>query len=161
MPGLFRKLIDDLKRTNPEIQLEHYLIAIQRINVAVIFLDERPYKGEDPQIIFETLNSLGKPLTSVSYTHLKTANNWIKQDSKRPIPKMLFSEFWYEQELCILFADTNVGKTILAVQIADSISRGHPIPGFKLEANAQKVIYCDFELNDKQFQGRYLSLIHI
>lgn len=86
---------------------------------------------------------------------VKTANNWIKQASKRPIPKMLFSEFWYEQELCILFADTNVGKTILAVQIADSISRGHPIPGFKLEANAQKVIYCDFELNDKQFQGRY------
>ena len=33
------------------------------MNVAVIFLDERPFKGEDPQIIFETLNSLGKPLT--------------------------------------------------------------------------------------------------
>ena len=86
---------------------------------------------------------------------VKTANNWIEQASKRPIPRMLFSEFWYEQELCILFADTNVGKTILAVQIADSISRGCPIPGFKLETMAQKVIYCDFELNDKQFQGRY------
>lgn len=60
---LFFKLIEDVKRTNPEIKLEHYLIAIQRINVAVIFLDERPFKGEDPQIIFETLNSLGKPLT--------------------------------------------------------------------------------------------------
>ena len=39
------------------------MLALQRINVAVIFLDERPFKGEDPQIIFETLNSLGKPLT--------------------------------------------------------------------------------------------------
>ena len=86
---------------------------------------------------------------------VKTANSWIEQASKRPIPRMLFSEFWFEQELCILFADTNVGKTILAVQIADSISRGKSIPGFKLETNAQKVIYCDFELNDKQFQGRY------
>ena len=86
---------------------------------------------------------------------VKTANNWIEQASKRPIPRMLFSEFWYEQELCILFADTNVGKTILAVQIADSISYGRSIPGFMLETNAQKVIYCDFELNDKQFQGRY------
>ncbi|MEN6597953.1 MAG: AAA family ATPase, partial [Proteiniphilum sp.] len=86
---------------------------------------------------------------------VKTANNWIEQASKRPIPRMLFSEFWYEQELCILFADTNVGKTILAVQIADSISCGRSIPGFKLETMAQKVIYCDFELNDKQFQGRY------
>ena len=86
---------------------------------------------------------------------VKTANKWIEQASRRPIPRMLFSEFWYEQELCILFADTNVGKTILAVQIADSISRGQSIPGFKLETKAQKVIYCDFELNDKQFQSRY------
>jgi len=85
----------------------------------------------------------------------KTANKWIEQASRRPIPRMLFSEFWFEQELCILFADTNVGKTILAVQIADSISRGQSIPGFKLETKAQKVIYCDFELNDKQFQSRY------
>ncbi len=86
---------------------------------------------------------------------VKTANKWIEQASRRPIPRMLFSEFWFEQELCILFADTNVGKTILAVQIADSISRGKSIPGFKLETKAQKVIYCDFELNDKQFQSRY------
>ena len=86
---------------------------------------------------------------------VKTANKWIEQASQRPIPRMLFSEFWFEQELCILFADTNVGKTILAVQIADSISRGQSIPGFKLETKAQKVIYCDFELNDKQFQSRY------
>lgn len=86
---------------------------------------------------------------------VKTANKWIEQASWRPIPRMLFSEFWFEQELCILFADTNVGKTILAVQIADSISRGQSIPGFKLETKAQKVIYCDFELNDKQFQSRY------
>lgn len=44
-------------------KIQDYLTAIGRINVAIIFLDERPHKGEDPQIIFETLNSLGKPLT--------------------------------------------------------------------------------------------------
>lgn len=60
---LFTKLINDKKRSNPVIELNHYITAIQRMNVAVIFLDERPFKGEDPQIIFETLNSLGKPLT--------------------------------------------------------------------------------------------------
>lgn len=59
----FSKLIDENKKINPHILLEHYIKAIQRMNVAVIFLDERPFKGEDPQIIFETLNSLGKPLT--------------------------------------------------------------------------------------------------
>ncbi len=60
---LFSKLISDKKRSNPIVELKHYINAIQKMNVAVIFLDERKFKGEDPQIIFETLNSLGKPLT--------------------------------------------------------------------------------------------------
>ncbi len=60
---IFTKLINDTKKTNPDITSSHYILAIQRMNVAVIFLDERPHKGEDPQIIFETLNSLGKALT--------------------------------------------------------------------------------------------------
>jgi uncharacterized protein with ParB-like and HNH nuclease domain len=59
----FKKLILETKRTIPEIQFDHYINAIKKMNVAVIFLDERPHKGEDPQIIFETLNSLGKLLS--------------------------------------------------------------------------------------------------
>lgn len=84
-----------------------------------------------------------------------SANKWIEEVKDIPTPKMLFSEFWVENEICILFADTNIGKTILAVQIADSISRGIPINGFKMEAEKQKVIYFDFELSAKQFQLRY------
>ncbi len=60
---IFSQLIKENKRIKPYIKLEHYLTALHRMNVAVIFLDERPFKGEDPQIIFETLNSLGKPLS--------------------------------------------------------------------------------------------------
>jgi len=60
---LFKKLIQEKSRLNQDVKFEHYIMAIQRMNVAVIFLDERPFKGEDPQIIFETLNSLGKPLS--------------------------------------------------------------------------------------------------
>lgn len=86
---------------------------------------------------------------------IQTANSWIEQAKSRPIPKMLFSEFWYESEVCILFSDTNLGKSILAVQIANSISRGEHIPGFKLEADKQSVLYFDFELTEKQFQNRY------
>ena len=86
---------------------------------------------------------------------VKPANTWIIEANARPIPKMLFSEFWFQGELCILFADTNVGKSILAVQIGDSISKGEQIPGFKLEATQQPVLYYDFELSDKQFENRY------
>ncbi|MBC7863606.1 MAG: AAA family ATPase [Bacteroidia bacterium] len=86
---------------------------------------------------------------------VKTAKRWIDQAKTRPIPKMLFGEFWFEEEVCILFADTNLGKSILAVQIADSISKGQPLKGFELEAAKQPVLYFDFELSDKQFENRY------
>ena len=86
---------------------------------------------------------------------VRTANEWIEQAKKRPIPQMLFDELWFENELCILFADTNLGKSALGVQIGNSISKGEHIPGFKLEAKKQKVLYFDFELSDKQFEGRY------
>ena len=68
---------------------------------------------------------------------------------------MLFSELWFEGELCILFSDTNLGKSILAVQIGNSISRGESINGFELQASKQKILYFDFELSEKQFQNRY------
>ena len=83
------------------------------------------------------------------------ANEWIKQAKTRPVPKMLFGQLWFENELCILFADTNLGKSILATQIANSISKGEPASGFALEAAKQPVLYFDFELSDKQFEARY------
>ena len=86
---------------------------------------------------------------------VKTGAQWIEEAKNRPVPKMLFSEFWHEGELCILFADTNVGKSILAVQIGNSIALGEPIHGFKMEAEKQNILYLDFELSDKQFEVRY------
>ncbi len=86
---------------------------------------------------------------------VKTATRWIEQAKTRPIPQMLFGEFWFEGELCILFADTNLGKSILAVQIGNSISKGEQIRGFKLETPKQPILYFDFELTEKQFEGRY------
>jgi 5S rRNA maturation endonuclease (ribonuclease M5) len=86
---------------------------------------------------------------------IKSANEWIKEAQLKPIPKMLFGELWFEDELCILFADSNVGKSLLAVQIADSITKGKAIGDFPLEVEPQKVLYFDFELNDRQFSNRY------
>ena len=86
---------------------------------------------------------------------LMPANSWIERARTQPIPQMLFGEFWFEGELCILFSDTNLGKSILGVQIGDSISKGKAINGFKLEANKQPILYYDFELSEKQFEERY------
>jgi hypothetical protein len=87
--------------------------------------------------------------------NIKPINDWIDDAKNRPIPNMLFSELWYENETCILFADTNLGKSILALQISNALSKGISIIGFKMEIQAQKVLYFDFELSDKQVENRY------
>jgi hypothetical protein len=85
----------------------------------------------------------------------KTANQWLKEASQRPIPKMLLSELWHETEFCIFFSTSGNGKSATAVQIGNAIASGIPIPGFKMEATPQTVLYFDFELSDKQFEQRY------
>jgi len=95
--------------------------------------------------------------TGEQYRILKveTANAAIERAATQPVPNMLFSECWFEYEVCFLFADTGLGKSILAVQIADGITTGKPIPGFTMQAKPQPVLYIDFELSEKQFQNRY------
>lgn len=88
---------------------------------------------------------------------VNTANVWMKEASERPMPKQLFGSLWNTGELSVLFADTGVGKTILAVQIADGISSGKSFLPFTNESQPQKILYIDFELTDKQFQIRYTN----
>ncbi|GAB4035496.1 AAA family ATPase [Spirosoma jeollabukense] len=107
-------------------------------------------EGEEPQ----SENSVNDP-QNIGLLTIRSANGWIEEAKSKPIPKMLFDEFWLEGEICILFAEANQGKTILAVQICDSISRGKTIKGLRMEAQIQTVLYFDFELSSKQFEARY------
>ncbi len=86
---------------------------------------------------------------------IRTGNQWLEASRSQPMPKMLFGEFWHENELCILFADTNAGKSILAVQIGNSLTRTEPISPFAVHADPANVLYVDFELSGKQFSLRY------
>ena len=91
------------------------------------------------------------------YFVVQSGNEWMSQSKGERIPEKLFGEFWFENEVCILFADTNVGKSILAVQIADAISRGGYLNDqiCRTTVPAQKVVYFDFELTSKQFESRF------
>ncbi|MBD1383643.1 AAA family ATPase [Mucilaginibacter rigui] len=84
-----------------------------------------------------------------------TGKRWMELGERQPTPKMLFGELWHEGELSILFADTNVGKSVLAVQIGNSIACGKPIAPFAMGAEPANVLYIDFELSTKQFYQRY------
>lgn len=58
--------------------------------------------------------------------------------------RALFPHLVYEGECCCLFSDTNVGKSIFAVQI-----------GCHIAQKGQIVAYFDFELSQNQFSQRY------
>lgn len=79
----------------------------------------------------------------VGMLRIKSANQTLIEAQQRPDPNPLWLSLWYEGEVCCLFADSNLGKSIYAVQIGESI------------AKTKRVLYFDFELSDKQFQLRY------
>jgi RecA-family ATPase len=89
---------------------------------------------------------------------IKHAFQFCEEAATRPTPPMLAGSLFYQGEICILFAETSAGKSLLAVQIADCLARGANVMGvLRNEANPLKVIYADFELSDKQFQTRYTN----
>lgn len=81
--------------------------------------------------------------TFVGMLSIKSANQTVIDAARRPNPVDLYNSLWYEGEVCCLFADSNIGKSIFAVQMADYV------------AHSQPVLYVDCELSDKQFQLRY------
>ena len=83
----------------------------------------------------------------------KLANEWLEIGSKLPDPKPLFGTIWHQGEVGILFSNTGKGKSILAVQLADAISKGECLLGENVESRI--VMLCDFELSTKAFQQRY------
>ncbi|MDN3581366.1 AAA family ATPase [Mucilaginibacter flavus] len=86
----------------------------------------------------------------------RRANEWMKQQYGKPAVRMLFGSFWFEHELCIMFADTNLGKSILAVQIAANLTTATTYEPFYNKCDeGLPVLYIDFELSAKQFEARY------
>jgi len=86
---------------------------------------------------------------------IENGNRWLELARREPEAKQLLGELWHQGELCMLFADTNIGKSILAVQIGESIARGQSIAPFTCQAPPTRVLYIDFELSKTQFGLRY------
>lgn len=89
----------------------------------------------------------------VGLLSIKSANAWIEEFLNAPDPKTYFYDLIVQYENTVIFASSNVGKSILAIQIAEDIAR------------TEKVLYVDLELSSKQFQMRYSDIstgeIHI
>ena len=91
-------------------------------------------------------------------------NEGLKKSYDKPNPRKLFGQLWWEKELVICFASTNVGKTLLAMQIAESLATGTQVfkdddNPCKNETEAMKVLYVDAELTYKQIENRYKNYV--
>lgn len=78
----------------------------------------------------------------------------IDGGKKKPPIHRLWGDFWWENELVFLFADSGIGKSILATQIACEIAKGES-ECMDVEMHPQSVLYFDFELSDRQLARRY------
>jgi len=136
---------DDGKSGNSDLNIQ--LDNDSKINLNPVF---EPLKNLET---FQNLNPFIVPDESLLI--VRPMNDWILEAKNTKIPAKLFGDFWFENEISILFASSGVGKTLLAYQIADSITLGGKCMIFESECEPQKVVYCDFELSSKQVESRY------
>lgn len=87
---------------------------------------------------------------------VRPAGGWFK-DLPAEDPKMLFGDLWFEGEVAVMYGESSVGKSILAVQIADAIARGGSIGPMENTSSAQTVVYLDLARTGEQFARRYSS----
>lgn len=82
----------------------------------------------------------------------------ILADRKYQVPpRKLFGNYFFENEVALLLGDTNVGKTVLAYDIAFAVDNGNnywresmcDVPGEK------NIVYYDLENSKRQFAARY------
>lgn len=110
-------------------------------------------KNQLTQILDGQFNKIVSNSNEINILMDHLANEWIDLAKKLPNPQSIFGNIWHQGEVAILFSNTGKGKSILAVQIADGITKGSTI--IDLKTVKQTVIYFDFELSTKAFQKRY------
>lgn len=96
-----------------------------------------------------------QPIDDVEF-EVMAASEWLDR-SDLAEPNTLLGELWHEGEISVLFGDTSSGKSLLAVQIAESIAHGRAIKPFEMSAEAQKVLLLDLGGSATQFVRRYTA----
>lgn len=87
---------------------------------------------------------------------IRSAGECLK-DATIDDPKMLFGDLWFEGDVAVMFGESSVGKSILAVQIAEAVARGESIGAFENTTEPQTVLYLDLARTDAKFARLYMS----
>ena len=111
-------------------------------------LEKHPLQTLTPQAQAQTK-------TKLKLLKKRTFSERLHEAKSKPPITPLFDAFWLKGELAFLFGSAGIGKSILAVQIADAIAKGAKIQNFDGPQTPMKVGYFDFELSDTQHLRRY------
>lgn len=96
------------------------------------------------------------------YAPSQSLNELMNSLKGVPLPQNLFSKLIHENELSILVSRTNLGKSILALQIGNAVASGTPLDFSKPDGEPQhgtitpiKTLYVDLEMSNIQFAARF------
>ncbi len=103
--------------------------------------------GDTPELMALRRMTMPTAHLDVAGFTIRTGYDWLLEAQRHPAPHDLWCDHGmvYENECTCIFSDTNVGKSILAVQIGIDIARH----------NTLNVLYVDYELSERQFAARY------
>ncbi|MGD9589465.1 MAG: AAA family ATPase [Pyrinomonadaceae bacterium] len=87
----------------------------------------------------------------------RSMNDWLRNSFPLSVEDSLFGPFWRRGELAVMFSSSGVGKSLLATQIAEYLTRGFRMEPFGMPkvCEPERVLYLDFELSRDQLLSRY------
>lgn len=86
---------------------------------------------------------------------LRNAKERMDAAKDMEIPNMLMGELIYERTIIMLFSETGLGKSLLAYQFGDAVSKGKSILGLENNTKPQNVLLVDFENGEMVYKKRY------
>lgn len=88
----------------------------------------------------------------------RPANAFLEAgENAGPVKSRLLGDYWLEGEMSVLFSETGLGKSALAMQIARALTGGKRFEPFATDIDPVRCAYFDFELTDDQFRLRYTA----
>lgn len=101
---------------------------------------------EDDDIIASFYELQIQPAVDTEGFHIATMNDTL--DLARLLPPLteLYPNIVMEGDLCIMFGQSGLGKTIFGVQVGKVIAE-----------KGKRVLYLDYEMSDRQLAKRYLT----
>jgi archaellum biogenesis ATPase FlaH len=109
--------------------------------------------------IYERLQYEIRMTNPAKVIRIQSMNDVMDEGEKEPPARWMCGNLVKENEVEILFGDEGTGKSVLAFQMADAVSKGQDLfpehPDFKNHCEPKLTIFYDFELESSELYSRY------